>query len=159
MLHPIGSGPARHDETRRETIEVRQRRPIHFIGHERGVLDRLPGRDALDEVGGLVGNARIGAVEDDFDRLLFKAGLVQKVFEPGAFPARAAHGAVAPLHPGNVGMERPRRLPEHRFTATSSAAGNRLRSSSVNSAWPLAPSPPTTIFQVLTSTSAMFERW
>src|SRR5262249_43318833 len=106
MLHPIGSGPARHDETRRKAIEVRQRRSIHFIGHERGVLDRLPGRDALDEVGGLVGNARIGAVEDDLDRLLLKADLVQKVLEPRAFPARAAHRAVAPLHPGDVRLEK-----------------------------------------------------
>src|SRR5260370_162728 len=76
-------------------------------------------------------------------------------------PFQRAQPMAPLLHctPGTWGWNRPRRLPEQRFTATSSAAGNRLRSSSVNSAWPLAPSPPTTIFQVLTSTSGMFERW
>src|SRR6516165_3057072 len=66
-------------------------------------------------------------------------------------PFQRAQPMAPLLHctPGTCGWNRPRRLPEQRLTATSSAAGNRLRSSSVNSAWPLAPSPPTTIFQVL----------
>src|SRR5262245_28985325 len=107
VLHPIGAGPARQDEAGGKAVQMRQRRPVHLVGDERRVLDRLPGRDALDEVGGLVADGSVGAVEYDLDRLLLEADLVQDVLEPRALPARAAHGPVAPFHAGNVRLEQP----------------------------------------------------
>src|SRR6185437_16578591 len=43
----------------------------------------------------------------DLERFLFQSGLGQNVLEPGAFPARVAHRADAPLDPGNVWLEQP----------------------------------------------------
>src|SRR5262245_46174237 len=107
VLHPVGAGPSRQDEAGGKPVQVRQRHSDHLVGDERRVLDRFPGRDALDEVGGLVADGHVGAVEDDLDRLLLEAGLVQDVLEARALPARAAHGAVAPFHAGNVRLEQP----------------------------------------------------
>src|SRR5262249_24457982 len=105
VLHPIRSGPARYDDTRGKSVEVRQRCSVHLIGYQRRVLDRLPGGNALDEIGRLVGNAGIGPIENDLDCLFLEADLVEEVLEPGAFPACTPHGAVSPFHAGNMRLE------------------------------------------------------
>ena len=86
-------------------MQVRQRCAVHFIGDECRLLDRLPRRDALDEIRGLVGDAGIGAVEDDFDRLFLEANLVEEIFQPRAFPTRTTHGPIAPFDARNVRLE------------------------------------------------------
>src|SRR5262249_49132385 len=68
-------------------------------------VERLPGGDALYEFGRLVEDRSIGAVEDDFDRLLLEAGFGQHVLEARAFPARIAHRAGSPLDARHVRAE------------------------------------------------------
>ena len=77
---------------------MRQRCAVHLVGDDCRLIDRLPDRDALDEVWRLVDRGAVGAIEHDFDRLFFQTGLVEHVLESGAFPARATHGAVAPFN-------------------------------------------------------------
>ena len=43
VLHPIGRGPAGHDQARRIAVPVRQRLAVHLIGDER-VRRRAPCR-------------------------------------------------------------------------------------------------------------------
>src|SRR5262249_47360461 len=60
---------------------------------------------ALGEFRGLLTDAAVGGVEDDLGRFLRHPDLVEQILEPGALPARAAHGAVAPFDARHVGLE------------------------------------------------------
>src|SRR5262245_10748782 len=107
MLDPVRRGPARNHEPHRKTIPVRQRGSVHLVREQRRLLDGLPNRKALDEVGGLVDDRTVGAVEHDLDRLLPDSGLVEHILEPRALPARAAHGAITPFDAGDMRLEKP----------------------------------------------------
>ncbi len=86
---------------------MRQRLAVHLVGDEGVLIHCLPDGDALDEIRRLVHDRAVGAVEQDFDRFLLEAHLVEQVLELGAFPAGAAHGAVAPLDAGHMRLEQP----------------------------------------------------
>ena len=75
MLHPIGAGPAGHNQARREAIEVWQERAVHLVGDERRLVIRLPHWEALDEGGGLVIGGAVGAVECNLNRLFLQSDL------------------------------------------------------------------------------------
>ncbi len=63
MLHPVVASPARHDQPRGTTIEVRQGLAIHLVGNQRRFVDRLPYWDALDESRRRVDSGAVGAAE------------------------------------------------------------------------------------------------
>jgi hypothetical protein len=88
--------------TRREPVEMRQRLPVHLMGNDRVFVERLPHRDAFDEIRGPVEHRAVGAVDDDLDRLLAQSRLGEHVLEPNAAPDRIAHRAGPPLHPRHM---------------------------------------------------------
>ena len=75
----------------------RQQLPVHVMGDDRVFVERLPHRDGLDEIRGLVEHRAVGAVDDDLDRLLAQSRLGEHVLEPNAAPDSIAHRAGAPL--------------------------------------------------------------
>src|SRR6516164_10911910 len=97
MFHPVSAGPARNHDAGRKAVPVRRRLPVHLICDQRRFIERLPQGNTLDEVGGLVAGATVGAVQDDFDRLSLQADRVEQILEPNALPSRTAHGAIAPF--------------------------------------------------------------
>ena len=99
---------------------------VHLVGDQRGVLDPLPHRNAFDEIGSLVVRWAIGAAEDDLDRLLLQADLVEHVLEPRALPARAAHRAVAPFDARHVRLKQAAAIARALIDGNHLGGGHRL---------------------------------
>ena len=81
---------------------MRQRLAVHLISDDGILVGRLPGRQALLEVGRLVIGRSIGAVQPDLDRPFRQADPVEQVLQASARPFGVAHGARAPLHPRHM---------------------------------------------------------
>ena len=86
---------------------MRQRLSVHLEGNDRVWIIRLGHGDALHEVGRLARRTDIRAIQHDFHGIGREACLGQHVLQAHAFPARVAHGAIAPFNAGNMRLRQP----------------------------------------------------
>ena len=89
---------------------------------------------------------------DDIEPVVYEWGAVKWVANADLAPGCGQSFGYVNILPGKTN-------PEHWHTAATSTAGNRLSSSKVRLASPLAPSPPIDSRQACAFTSGMSERW
>lgn len=135
VLDPVGAVVARHHQAHGIAVEQGQVGAVHGVGQHDLAVHRVGRIQRLDELGRARQHRPVHAFEADLARALADAGLLQHARQ--GMPSQRAL-PMAPLPscpPPTRGSKKPRLLPEHWVTATSStgAPNFSFRSASVSS--------------------------
>ncbi len=105
VLHPIGRGPAGHDQARGRAVPVGQRLAVHLERDQRVLVERAVDGQALGEIRRGGQSCSVSAIEHDLERIALHAGTIEHVPKSDAAPEGVAHRAVGPLNAGGTRCE------------------------------------------------------